>query len=382
MLTTRRVFSTGAMMALLSACGGRPRGGSVVAARAPDPVMQAVSNPAFDAWVAGFKGRAANKGISTRTISTSFAQAGYLPDVIDRDRNQTEFSRTLEEYLAVAASDERVAKGRANYARYREVLGQIESRYGVEAHVVTAIWGLESMFGERRGNVPVVSALSTLAFDGRRGAFFESQLIAALQILDNGDTTAARMTGSWAGAMGHTQFIPTSYLAYAVDFTGDGRRDIWEEDPTDALASTASYLARSGWQRGQAWGGEEGSPGFASGTRRIQPQVGGPVFAVGPNFNAIKRYNNSDSYAIGVGHLADRIAGAGPIRGGFPPDRYGFTADQRKQLQARLTAAGYDTSGTDGVLGSKSRAAISAYQQRNGLAVTGEPSLELLRRLM
>lgn len=382
MLTTRRVFSTGAMMALLSACGGRPRGGSVVAARAPDPVMQAVSNPAFDAWVAGFKGRAASKGISTRTISTSFAQAGYLPDVIDRDRNQTEFSRTLEEYLAIAASDERVAKGRANYARYRDVLGQIESRYGVEAHVVTAIWGLESMFGERRGNVPVVSALSTLAFDGRRGAFFESQLIAALQILDNGDTTAARMTGSWAGAMGHTQFIPTSYLAYAVDFTGDGRRDIWEEDPTDALASTASYLARSGWQRGQAWGGEEGSPGFASGTRRIQPQVGGPVFAVGPNFNAIKRYNNSDSYAIGVGHLADRIAGAGPIRGGFPPDRYGFTADQRKQLQARLTAAGYDTGGTDGVLGSKSRAAISAYQQRNGLAVTGEPSLELLRRLM
>ncbi|UTH46474.1 lytic murein transglycosylase [Loktanella salsilacus] len=382
MLTTRRVFSTGAMMALLSACGGRPRGGSVVAARAPDPVMQAVANPAFDAWVAGFKGRAASKGISTRTISTSFAQAGYLPDVIDRDRNQTEFSRTLEEYLAIAASDERVAKGRANYARYRDVLGQIESRYGVEAHVVTAIWGLESMFGERRGNVPVVSALSTLAFDGRRGAFFESQLIAALQILDNGDTTTARMTGSWAGAMGHTQFIPTSYLAYAVDFTGDGRRDIWEEDPTDALASTASYLARSGWQRGQAWGGEEGSPGFASGTRRIQPQVGGPVFAVGPNFNAIKRYNNSDSYAIGVGHLADRIAGAGPIRGGFPPDRYGFTADQRKQLQARLTAAGYDTGGTDGVLGSKSRAAISAYQQRNGLAVTGEPSLELLRRLM
>lgn len=382
MLTTRRVFSTGAMMALLSACGGRPRGGSVVAARTPDPVMQAVSNPAFDAWVAGFKGRAASKGISTRTISTSFAQAGYLPDVIDRDRNQTEFSRTLEEYLAIAASDERVAKGRANYARYRDVLGQIESRYGVEAHVVTAIWGLESMFGERRGNVPVVSALSTLAFDGRRGAFFESQLIAALQILDNGDTTPARMTGSWAGAMGHTQFIPTSYLAYAVDFTGDGRRDIWEEDPTDALASTASYLARSGWQRGQAWGGEEGSPGFASGTRRIQPQVGGPVFAVGPNFNAIKRYNNSDSYAIGVGHLADRIAGAGPIRGGFPPDRYGFTADQRKQLQARLTAAGYDTGGTDGVLGSKSRAAISAYQQRNGLAVTGEPSLELLRRLM
>ncbi|WP_394155142.1 lytic murein transglycosylase [Loktanella salsilacus] len=381
MLTTRRVFSTGAMMALLSACSGRPNAKSVVAARAPEPVMQAVPNPAFDAWVANFKSHAAAKGISAATISTSFAQAGYLPDVIERDRNQTEFSRTLEEYLAIAASDERVEKGRANYARYRDVLAQIESRYGVEAHVVTAVWGLESMFGERRGNVPVVSALSTLAFDGRRGAFFESQLVAALQILDNGDTTPAQMTGSWAGAMGHTQFIPTSYLAYAVDFTGDGRRDIWADDPTDALASTASYLARSGWQRGQAWGGEEGSPGAAFGTRRIQPQSGGPTFAVGPNFNAIKRYNNSDSYAIGVGHLADRIAGAGPIQVRFPPDRFGFTSDQRKQLQARLTAAGYDTGGTDGVLGSKSRAAISAYQQNNGLAVTGDPSLDLLRML-
>jgi membrane-bound lytic murein transglycosylase B len=381
MLTTRRAFSTGAMMTLLSACGGRPGGGSSIATRAPDPVMQAMANPAFDAWTAGFKGRAANKGISAGTLTVAFAQVGYLPEVIERDRNQTEFARTLEEYLAIAASDERVAKGRANYARNRDVLSQIESRYGVEANIVTAVWGLESMFGERRGNVPVVSALSTLAFDGRRGAFFESQLVAALQILENGDTTPDRMTGSWAGAMGHTQFIPTSYLAYAVDFNGDGRRDIWGEDPTDALASTASYLSRSGWRREQAWGGEEGSPGSAFGTKRIRPQPGGPVFVVGPNFNAIKRYNNSDSYAIGVGHLADRIAGAGPIRGGFPPDRYGFVAEQRKQLQTRLTAAGYDTGGTDGVLGSKSRAAISAYQQRNGLVVTGEPSLDLLGRL-
>ncbi|SEN35869.1 lytic murein transglycosylase [Loktanella fryxellensis] len=382
MQATRRIFTLGAMAAALSACSGtRSLGRASAAPRPAETVMQAVPNPAWDAWVASFRGRAAGQGISDATLSRAFAGAGFLPDVIDRDRNQTEFTRTLEEYLAIAASDERVEKGRANFARYRDTLAAIEARYGVEAHVVTAVWGLESMFGERRGNVPVVSALSTLAYEGRRGAFFEAQLLAALRIVQNGDITPDRMTGSWAGAMGHTQFIPTSYLEYAVDFTGDGRRDIWSDDPTDALASTAAYLSRSGWRRGQPWGGEAGSPGAAAGSTRIQPQAGGPVFVVGPNFNAIKRYNNSDSYAIGVGHLSDRIIGGGPIQGSFPPDRYGMTADQRKALQQRLTAAGFDTQGADGVLGTNSRAAISAYQSRNGLPVTGEPSLDLLARL-
>ncbi|KQI69415.1 peptidoglycan-binding protein [Loktanella sp. 3ANDIMAR09] len=380
MLTSRRMFSLGALASVLAGCGGRG-GGTVMAGPAAAPGMQAVANPAYDAWVAGFQRRAANAGITQATLDRAFARAGFLPDVVERDRNQTEFTRTLEEYLAIAASEERIAKGRANYARYRDTLARIEARYGVEAHVVTAVWGLESMFGERRGDVPVISALSTLAFDGRRGAFFESQLIGALRILQSGDITPDRMTGSWAGAMGHTQFIPTSYLEYAVDFTGDGRRDIWGEDPTDALASTAAYLARSGWRQGQPWGGEVGSPGAAAGTRRLTPQPSGPTFAVGPNFNAIKRYNNSDSYAIGVGHLSDRIIGAGPIRGSFPPDRYGLTGDTRKELQQRLTTAGFDTQGADGVLGANSRAAITAYQQRNGLAVTGEPSLDLLLRL-
>lgn len=384
MQATRRTFTLGAMAVALSACGGtRSMRAAAAGPRAAEPVMQAIPNPAWDAWVASFRGRAAGQGIAEATLNGAFAGAGFLPDVIDRDRNQTEFTRTLEEYLAIAASDERVDKGRANFARQSNTLAQIEASFGVPANIVTAVWGLESMYGERRGNVPVVSALSTLAYEGRRGAFFEAQLIAALRILQNGDITPDRMTGSWAGAMGHTQFIPTSYLEYAVDLTGDGRRDIWSDDPSDALASTASYLERSGWRRGQPWGGEVGSPGAAAvaGGRRIQPQAGGPVFVVGPNFDAIKRYNNSDSYAIGVGHLSDRIIGGGPIQGSFPPDRYGMTADQRKALQQRLTAAGFDTQGADGVLGSNSRAAISAYQSRNGLPVTGEPSLDLLARL-
>ncbi|AJY44919.1 peptidoglycan-binding protein [Martelella endophytica] len=378
MRATRRAFSFGVMAALLSACSSDLVGG---VSSVSDPVMRPVPNRGWDAWVAGFKDRARAKGISDATLSAAFAHAGYLPEVIALDRSQTEFTRTLEDYLAIAASDERVAKGRAAYARYRDVLAQIEATYGVDANVVVAIWGLETMYGERRGNIPVVSALSTLAYDGRRGSFFESQLLAALRIIQNGDIAADRMTGSWAGAMGHTQFIPTSYIAYAVDFNGDGRRDIWSDDPTDALASTAAYLSRSGWRKGEAWGGEEGSPGAAYGTTHIQPHAGGPVFVVGPNFNVIKRYNNATSYALGVGYLADRIAGAGPIKGSFPPDSYGFTADQRKALQAGLRSAGYDVGTIDGVFGDKTRAAIAAYQRANGLAVTGEPSMELLRRL-
>jgi membrane-bound lytic murein transglycosylase B len=259
-------------------------------------------------------------------------------------------------------------------------LRTLEGRYGVDAEIICAIWGLESFFGERRGDVPVVSATSTLAFDGRRGVFFEKQLIAALKILQNGDITAPRMTGSWAGAMGHTQFIPTSYLAFAVDFTGDGRRDIWSEDPTDALASTAAYLQKNGWSRGMKWGGEvvNGAPQGSI----IQPQAGGPRFAVTGNFRAIKRYNNSDAYAIGVGHLADRIGGAGPLRASFPPDANGLTKEDRVALQQRLTALGFDTGGSDGVIGPNSEKAINAYQASKGLAVTGTPSADLLRQLL
>lgn len=378
MYLTRRTFSLAAAAALLAACAG---GDSSRFSASSNPAMRPVPNAGYDAWVAGFKSRAQARGISGNTLQAAFARAGYTPGVIEQDRNQTEFNRTLEDYLAIAGSDERVAKGRANYARYRDVLEQIEAKYGVDANVVVAVWGLESMYGERRGDIPVVSSLSTLAFDGRRGTFFESQLMGAMKILENGDITPERMTGSWAGAMGHTQFIPTSYLGYAVDFNGDGRRDIWSSDPTDALASTANYLARSGWRKGQPWGGEEGSPGAAAGGTRIQPQAGGPIFVVGPNFNVIKRYNNSTNYAIGVGYLADRIAGAGPLRGSFPDDDYGFSADQRKELQSRLTAAGFDAGVADGVFGTQTRAAISAYQRQYGLPVTGEPSMALLQRL-
>lgn len=380
MMINRRNFCLGAGVMGLASCAAPALTPTGPSGSGPLPAdLLPTPNPGYDAWVAGFRGRAASQGISDATFNAAFRSAGFLPGAITRDRNQPESSRTLEDYLSIAVSDERLAKGRAAFARHRPTLAALESRYGVDATIITAIWGLESFYGERRGDVPVISATSTLAYDGRRGAFFEQQLVAALRIIQAGDIPPERMTGSWAGAMGHTQFIPTSYLAYAVDYNGDGRRDIWSEDPTDSLASTAAYLARSGWTRGVKWGGEVGygaPPGSI-----IQPQPGGPQFSVTGNFRAIKRYNNSDSYAIGVGHLADRIGGAGPLRGSFPPDANGMTKSDRIALQQRLTARGYDTGGADGVLGNKSKAAISAYQASIGQSPTGVPSLALLNSL-
>lgn len=380
MIMSRRQFGLNAAALSLSACAGVGSGspGAGRGSNALPADLRPVQNDRYDNWVASFRTRAASRGITETTLNAGFRNTGYLPGVVKRDRNQTEFKRSLEDYLSIAVSEERVRQGRAALARERSTLTAIENQYGVQAEIITAIWGLESFYGTRRGNIPVVSATSTLAYDGRRGAFFEKQLVAALRILQNGDITPDKLTGSWAGAMGHTQFIPTSYEAFAVDFTGDGRRDIWSDDPADALASAAAYLQRNGWTRGQSWG-REVPPGTSGG--RLQPQPGGPRFAVTSNFRVIKRYNNSDAYAIGVGHLADRIAGAPPLQTAFPPDKNGMTKADRIALQEGLTRNGFDTEGADGVIGPKTRQAISAFQASKGLSVTGEPSLELLRIL-
>ena len=333
----------------VSACGA-PAATQQSVSRASLPAdLRPVRNSGFTAWLTAFRPRARRAGISSRTLDAAFADAGFIPGVITRDRTQIQTRRTLEEYLSIATSDERLTKGRAAFKRNSKTLAAIEARYGVDARILTAIWGLESQYGENRGQVPVISATATLAYDGRRRKFYESQLLAALRILERGDTTPARLVGSWAGAMGHTQFIPTSYQTFAVDFTGDGRRDIWGDNPADALASTASYLARNGWRSGLKWGAETGGPAG----RTIQPQKGGAKFTVTRNFNVLKTYNNSDLYAIGVGHLADRIGGAGPLRGGFPTDANGLSKKDRLAIQRGLTARGYDVGTIDGVIGAK-----------------------------
>jgi len=379
MKLSRRAFLSGCGTFSIAACAGTGLSLQPVSKGVLPADLRPVENPDFANWLESFRPRARRAGISSATLDVALAGAGYIPGVIRRDRGQIQTRRTLEEYLSIATSDERLTKGRAAFKRHANTLGAIEARFGVDARIVTAIWGIESQFGEKRGQIPVISSTATLAFDGRRADLFETQLLAALRILDRGDTTSGRLIGSWAGAMGHTQFIPTSYQSFAVDFTGDGRRDIWGDDPADALASTANYLARNGWRTGLKWGAEAGTGGPSG--RTIQPQDGGVKFTVSPNFDVIKTYNNSDLYAIGVGHLADRIGGADPLQGSFPPDRNGLAKQDRLAIQRGLAARGYDVGTIDGVIGAKTEAAIRVFQQKQGLAVTGIATLQILAML-
>jgi lytic murein transglycosylase len=377
-------------------------------------MQEAGSQAGFEAWVARFRPRALAAGISPATFDAAFAGAAYDPKVIERDRNQNEFTKTIWDYLDTAVSGERVANGRTALAANRAVLARIEAEYGVEAEILVAIWGLESAYGGYRGTTPVIGALASLAYDGRRAAFFEGELLAALSILQAGETDPDAMRGSWAGAMGHTQFMPSSYLAHAVDFTGDGRRDIWGEDPADALASSAAYLAGFGWQRGMPWGLEVTLPaGFDHGEtgERVRKPVAewralgvttaegaplpdhgpaavllpggwtGAAFLVFANFQVIERYNSADAYVIAVGHLADRIAGGPPIRAAWPRGDRALTLPERIALQERLTAAGFDTKGVDGRIGPNTIAAIRGFQRSLGLVADGYANPALLDRL-
>ncbi|MCA0929362.1 lytic murein transglycosylase [Ruegeria profundi] len=371
-------------------------------------------NARFQAWLGAFRERAGQQGISHATLDRALAGLTYDKKVIERDRNQAEFSKPIWEYLDTAVSDRRIANGRAGLERHDRILTQIEARYGVEKEVVTAIWGLETSFGTFRGNDQTIRSLATLAFDARRSQFFEAQLIAALQIIQAGDVSPRNMVGSWAGAMGHTQFMPTSYLDHAVDFDGDGRRDIWSEDPTDALASAAAYLARHGWTKGQPWGvevrlpkgfdfatakrdytllpsdwaargvvGRDGQPIPDHGRAAILLPAGGQGVAlmIFDNFGVIEKYNGADAYVIGIGHLSDRLAGGAPFQADWPRGDRVLSFTEKKELQTRLTQAGFDTQGIDGRNGPNTINAVREYQLAQGLLPDGYASLKLLERL-
>jgi membrane-bound lytic murein transglycosylase B len=372
------------------------------------------ANQSFNAWISGFRNRATRQGILTATFDAAFDGIIYNTTVIERDRNQSEFTKSLWDYLDTAVSDARVRNGRRALDNNRQLLNRIEDTFGVDKDVVVAIWGLESAYGAVRGSTNVIEAMATLAYDGRRGEFFEQQLIAALQILQAGDTAPRNMTGSWAGAMGHTQFIPTSFLDYAVDGNGDGRRDIWADDPTDALASTANYLRSFGWVQGQPWGVEVQIPqGFDYATARRENQklpsewatIGivdmagravpdhgsasillpagalGAAFMIFPNFAVIERYNTADAYVIGVGLLSGRISGGDAVQAAWPRDDRALNGVERVELQERLTAAGFDTTVIDGRIGPLTINAIRNYQLANNITPDGYASLRLLNRL-
>ncbi|WP_417242254.1 lytic murein transglycosylase [Celeribacter sp.] len=372
------------------------------------------SNAGFDRWIDAFKTRAAREGISQTVLNRAFSGIGYNAGVIAKDRNQSEFTKQIWDYLDSAASPTRVKNGQAAMRKHAAILNGIESRFGVDKHVVAAIWGLESAYGATRGDIPIIEALATLAYDGRRGRFFEAQLIAALQILQSGDTTPRNMTGSWAGAMGHTQFIPTSFLAFAVDGDGDGKRDIWSNDPTDALASTAAYLARHGWNKGQPWGvevrlpsgfdyssarrdnmrdpsewgaigvvGTDGKPVPNYGRASILLPAGaqGAAFMIFDNFAVIERYNKADAYVIGVGHLSDRLKGGDPIQASWPRGYNPLSFKEKKQMQRILKRKGFLDDKVDGIIGPNTINAIRDFQRSIGVTPDGYPSQTLMGHL-
>lgn len=383
-------------------------------ARGETVLQVSTANLGFERWIEGFRARALSKGISPQVFDRAFRGVRYNADVIQKDRNQSEYTKQIWDYLDSAASPTRVSNGQKALRDEARTLRAIEAKYGVEKEVVVAIWGLESAYGAHRGTIDIVEALATLAYDGRRGAFFEAQLIDALKILQSGDVAPRKMTGSWAGAMGHTQFIPSSYLAYAVDFTGDGKRDIWSDDPTDALASTAAYLARHGWVTGQPWGVEVRLPrgfNYAQANRKILksprdwaalgvvgidgkpvPNYGaasillpagsqGAAFMIFKNFSVLERYNVADAYVIGVGHLSDRIKGGPEIQASWPRGYKPLSFVEKKEMQRRLKRAGFLDDKIDGIVGPNTINAIRAFQERRGLTPDGYPSQDLLKQL-
>ncbi|HJE23981.1 MAG TPA: lytic murein transglycosylase [Methylorubrum populi] len=364
----------------------------------------------FARFVVGIRADAEARGISRRTVEAAFAGvSGPDPDVVARTRRQGEFSRPVWDYLVGAVSPRRIARGQAQAKRLSATLAAIEAKTGVPRSVVLAFWGVESDFGASAGSLPTIRALASLAYARYRGSLFRDELLAALQILENGDIEPTRMVGSWAGAMGQVQFLPSVYLREAVDFDGDGRRDIWRSE-ADALASIAHYLHSLGWKPGLSWGYEVRLPdGFdlsryrgrlsdfaARGLRRTDGKplptegeaslflpggLGAPVFLITDNFEVIRGYNTSDSYALAVGHLADRLAGGPALAAPWPNGAARLDGPGLKRLQTGLAARGLYDGEQDGRAGPRLREAVRQYQIREGLPADGYARPSVLERL-
>jgi membrane-bound lytic murein transglycosylase B len=384
-------------------------------AATPLLAMPARADAKFVAFIETLWPRAKAAGISRSLFDRAFAGITEPdPVVLKLASNQPEFTSTTGDYLAKAVTPIRIDTGQQKLAEHGKLLKAIEAKYGVDRHALLGIWGMESNFGKDLGSMSVMRSLATLMYAGRKRDYAREQYIAALKILKMGVRTPENFTGSWAAAMGHTQFIPTSYLAYTADWTGDGTRDIWGSKE-DALASTANYLAKSGWKIDRPWGWEVELPkgfdraligrskwrnvsewqdigisrkdggkfgaGHASAFVMVPQGIAGPAFLVTKNFMAIMNYNLSHSYAVAVGHLGDRIRGAGPIIAQWPDVTYDLSYKQRVELQKRLSSMGFETGGADGRFGARTYEAIIAFQKRVKLPLDGKPSVALLERL-
>lgn len=399
---------------LLAACAQAPAE-NLPTATATAAVQTATETtlPSFADWRQAMRSEAIATGIDAALFDRVFAGVTPDPAVLKADSSQPEFTRPMWEYLDGAVSSSRIGRGRVLLAQHNTMLQRIEQQYGVEAQILVAIWGLESNFGNNIGSHSVIRSLATLAYDGRRQGFWRAQLLAALQILQNGDVPSDRMIGSWAGAMGQTQFMPTTYNQHAVDFDGDGKRDLWNSS-ADALASAAHYLQASGWQRGQPWGFEVRLPSdfdyaladpdqrrsltewaelgvrplaptgaAASARASLQLPAGhqGPAFLLLDNFRSILKYNNSTSYALAIGLLADNLLRSTEIKGQWPRGERQLGRSERVELQELLAQAGFDPGPADGIIGANTRKAIRALQLQLNWPADGYPNTQLLQQL-
>ena len=375
---------------------------------------ETLSKENFQNWLDELRDDARAAGISDTTLDAALSDIKLATRVIERDRSQFEFIKTFWTYLGKCATDERIKRGRELLAEHRILLDKIYAQFHVPPRYIVALWGVETSFGANLGNFSVIDALVNLAYDQRRSSFFRSQLIDALKIIDNGHIGANEMKGSWAGAMGQMQFMPSTFLKHAIDFTGDGRKDIWRSLP-DAFSSAANYLSNIGWHSGQLWGREVLLPDdfdlmlatistkktvsawSALGVRRANgnalPRVNmqgsillpqghkGPAFLVYDNFRVILEWNRSINYAICVGYLADRLVGLPKIANGKNADHEPLSHFEIKEIQWQLNFLGFEAGPVDGFLGPKTKAAVRSFQAEHSLPTDGYPTIELLHFL-
>lgn len=367
----------------------------------------------FPSCIGELRAQATAAGITAATFDKAMEGIEPDPEVIEAMDQQPEFTLSTWEYLARLVSDKRIADGKRMFAEWGDVLEDVERGFGVDRHIVLAVWGVESNYGTIMGGRPLVRSLATASCFGRRQPFFRTELVETLRIAQKGDIGAEDLKGSWAGAFGHTQFMPSTFQRLAIDFDADGRRDIVGSVP-DALASTANFLKKAGWELGKPWGYEVMLPrGYAGpsgrrtrlplskwdelGIRRFGDRplsgdtpaalllpagVHGPAFIVFANFDALYSYNAAESYALAIGHLADRLRGGRSFRAAWPIDDPALSRSQRIALQERLTALGYDAGRADGILGPRTVEAIKAFQRSRGLQPDGYAGARLHRTLM
>ncbi|MBM3608628.1 MAG: lytic murein transglycosylase [Alphaproteobacteria bacterium] len=377
------------------------------------PARAQDSDGRFRAFVESVWPQAQAAGVSRQTFDAAFAGVKFNPSVARSSAAQAEFVKPVWSYLQSTVTSDRINKGREMAARYRDTLAAIERRYGVNRHVVLAVWGIETSYGGFTGKLPVIRQIASLAHAGVRPDFYRAELVSALVILQQGHIAPGQMIGSWAGAMGQTQFMPSSFLKHTVDFDGDGRKNLWTSVP-DALASTANYLRNFGWQGALSWGYEIALPaGFdlarhellqarpfshwtAQGLKRVNGQpmprsgegflmlpagVNGPAFLMTENFRVIKEYNRANSYALAVGHLTDRIAGSGPLSRPWPKGGKGLSVREARELQQRLQQQGLYKGKIDGMFGDLVTTAVRNWQVKAGVVADGYPGPSVLQQM-